>query len=304
MVQRHLTSALACAVVWCAASVFAQMGTGRVTGSVKDMEGNPVEGATITAASSTSERALEVTTGKDGKWALLGFRSGSYEFTFTAPGFKPQAYTQQVKQMGRNPSMDVVLEPLEQGQSSGGMGGVLGEANALFEQKDYAGAIAKYQEILSTEPTLYQVHYNIGSAQREMGQLDEARASFEKVLGQEPTHTAALVSIGDIFVQQGSLDEAVVYFEKAMDHTQDEIVPFNVAEIYMSRGEAAKALEFYMKSSERKPDWPEAHLKIAYAQVNLGDLAAARASFEKVVALAPDSPQAQVAEQMLASLPQ
>ncbi|HXV60934.1 MAG TPA: tetratricopeptide repeat protein [Vicinamibacteria bacterium] len=304
MHRRQFATLLSCAVLGCAVSASAQMGTGRVTGSVHDVEGKPIEGATITATSPESERTLEVTSDKDGKWALLGFRSGTYEFTFSAPGFKPQAYKQAIKQMGRNPSMDVVMEPLGQGQSGGAMGGLLEEANTLFEQKDYAGAIAKYEAILADEPTLYQVHYNIGSARREMGQLDEAKASYEKVLAQDPMNTAALVSVGDILVQQGDLDKAVEYFEKAIDQTQDEIVPFNVAEIYMSQGNAAKALEFYQLSSSRKPDWPEAHLKIAYAQVNLGDLAAARASFEKVVAIAPDSPQAQVAEQMLASLPQ
>ncbi len=145
-----------------ASAVMAQMGTGRVTGTVKDPDGKPIAGAKITATNPESERALEATSGKDGKWALLGFRSGTYEFTFTADGYKPQSYKNAIKQMDRNPSMDVVLEPLGMGQSAGGAGGKLQEANALLEQKHYAGAIAKYEEILVAEPTLYQVYYNIG----------------------------------------------------------------------------------------------------------------------------------------------
>ncbi len=305
MHQKRMTYAIACGVVLLAATAFAQLGTGRVTGSLKDVQGNPLTGATVTATSADGDKTLETTTDKDGKWALLGFRSGTWEFTFSAAGFQPQSYNNRVRQTGRHPVMDVVLEPLQQGRSGGdAAGGMLAEANALFEQSDYAAAMAKYEELFAVEPTLYQINYNIGSAQRELGQLDEALASFEKVLDMDPMHTASIISMGDVYAKKGDLDEAVAYFEKAIGQTKDEIVPFNVAEIYMSRGDAAKALEFYQISAERKPDWPEVHLKIAYAHLNTGDMAAARTAFETVVEVAPDSAQAQMAQQALAALPQ
>lgn len=288
-----------------AAFASAQMGTGRVTGTIKNTQGKPVEGVKITATTAGNDRELETTTDKDGKWALLGFRSGTYEFTFTAPGYKPQGYTNAVKQMGRNPSMDIVLEPLEAGQSGGGaVGAALDEANKFFDAKQYPEALAKYEEILVDQPTLYQVNYNIGSVYRQMGDLDKAREYYEKVLAEEPMNTAALVGIGDLLVDQGKLEESVPYFEKAIGQTTDEVVPFNVGEIYMSEGNAAKAIEYYKIAAERKPDWPEAHLKLAYAYLNTGDMAAARGAFEKVVEVAPDTPQAQMAQQALAALPQ
>ena len=300
MVKR--CTAFGVAFLLAAASVMAQMGTGRVTGTVKDPQGKPIAGAKITATNPESERALEATSDKGGKWALLGFRSGNYEFTFTADGYKPQAYTNAIKQMNRNPSMDVVLEPLEMGQSSGGSGGKLDEANQLLEQKQYPEAIAKYEEILAVEPTLYQICYNIGIAQREMGELDKAAASFQKVLEQEANNTSALVAVGDVLAAQGKLDEAVTYFEKAIGQTTDEVIPFNVAEIYFNQGNTAKALEYYQTASTRKPDWPEPYLKMGYAHLNAGNMDAAMASFQKVVEVAPDSPQAQMAQAALSSL--
>jgi tetratricopeptide (TPR) repeat protein len=300
MVKR--CTAFGVGVLLAATTVLAQMGTGRVTGTIKDPQGKPIAGAKITATNPESERALEATSDKGGKWALLGFRSGTYEFTFTADGYKPQAYTNAIKQMNRNPSMDVVLEPLEMGQSSGGSGGKLQEANQFLEQKQYPEALAKYEEILAAEPTLYQIYYNIGIAQREMGELDKAAASFQKVLDQEANNTSALIGIGDILVVQGKLDEAVTYFEKAIGQTTDEVIPFNVAEIYFNQGNTAKALEYYQTAATRKPDWPEPHLKMGYAHLNAGNMDAAIASFEKVVEVAPDSPQAQMAQAALSSL--
>jgi tetratricopeptide (TPR) repeat protein len=305
MLKRFVTFGVALLFSAGAAIATAQMGTGRVTGSVKDTNGKPIADAKVTATTGENEKALETTTGKDGKWALLGFRSGTYDFTFAADGFQPAAYKNAVKQMGRNPPMDVVLEALQMGQGSAGSaaGGKLDEANALFEQKQYQEAIAKYQELLATEPTLYQINYNIGAAYRELKDYDNAIAAFQKVLEQDGSNTASLVGMGDVLVAQGKLDDAVGYFEKAIDQTQDEVIPFNVAEIYFNKGNAAKAIEYYQKAAERKPDWPEPHLKLGFAYLNTGDMAAARASFEKVVEIAPDSPQAAAAKQTLASLP-
>ena len=301
MVKR--CTAFGLGVLLAATTLMAQMGTGRVTGSVKDPQGKPIVGAKITATNPESERALEATSDKSGKWALLGFRSGSYEFTFTADGYKPQAYTNAVQQMSRNPAMDVTLEPLQMGQSSGGgAGGKLDEANQLLEQKQYPEALAKYEELLATEPTLYQINYNIGIAQREMGELDKAAASFQKILDQEANNTSALIAIGDVLVLKGKLDEAVTYFEKAIVQTTDEVIPFNVAEIYFNQGNTAKALEYYQTAATRKPDWAEPHLKMGYAHLNAGNMDAAIAAFEQVVVVAPDSPQAQLAQAALSSL--
>jgi tetratricopeptide (TPR) repeat protein len=286
-----------------ASGALAQMGTGRVTGTVKDTNGKPIAGAAITANNPESDRPLETTSDKDGKWALLGFRSGTYEFTFVATGFQAAAYKNAVKQMGRNPSMDVVLEPLAAGRSSGGAaGGMLDAANQLFEQNQFAEAIAKYEELLAAEPTLYQINYNIGSAYRELKEFDKAIASYQKVLDQESNNVAALVSIGDVMIAQGKLDEAVTYFEKAISQTTDEVIPFNVAEIYFNQGNTEKALVYYQTASERKPDWPEPYLKMGYAQLNAGNMDGAIAAFEKVVEVAPESPQAQMAQQALSSL--
>jgi tetratricopeptide (TPR) repeat protein len=295
-------TAFAVAFLLASTTLTAQMGTGRVTGTVKDPQGKPIAGAKIKATNPESDRAIEGTADKDGKWALLGFRSGNYEFTFTADGYQPQSYTNNIKQMNRNPAMDVTLEPLQMGQSAGGAGGRLDEANQLLQQKQYPEALAIYEEILTAEPTLYQLYYNVGIVQREMGEFDKAAASFQKVLEQEADNTSALVALGDVYVAQGKLDEAVTYFEKAIGQTTDEVIPFNVAEIYFNLGNTAKALEYYQTASTRKPDWPEPHLKMGYAHLNAGNMDAAIASFQKVVEVAPDSPQAQMAQAALSSL--
>ena len=280
----------------------AQMGTGRITGTITDPEGNGVEGAVITVVDATGKK-LEGTSDENGKWSILGFRSGTYDFNIEAEGYRTRIAQKSVRQMGRN-ELDVVLVPLLAAvdRALESANALLNEANELLKQEQYSQAIAKYEELLVARPSFYQAHEFIGIAYREMGDYDAALAQFEKVLAEDARHAGALISLGDILVSQQKLDEALEYFEKAVDQTSDAIVPFNVAEIYFNQGDAAKALEYYQVAAEYKPEWADPHLKMGYAYLNTGDLDGAKVSFQKVVEVAPDSPQAQMAQAALSSL--
>jgi len=279
----------------------AQMGTGRVVGSTKDTQGNAIVGARITATDG-SGKTFEATTDDAGKWAIMGFRKGTYEFSFMAEGFQAQAYQQQVRQTGRNPSMDIIMEADAGAAAGGGGGSLLGEANAMFEEGRYDEALVIYEQTLADDPTLYQINLLIGNVHFMTKEFDKSKAAFEEVLVYEPMNTPALVTIGNILVEEQNFEEAIVYFEKAIDGTTNEIVPFNVAEIYFNQGNAAKAIDFYKIATERKPDWADGHLKLAYAYLNTGDMEQAAGAFEKVVEVAPDSQQAAMAQAALTSL--
>jgi Flp pilus assembly protein TadD len=307
MRNRYVVLVLLITLVVAAGELFAQMGTGRVSGTVKDTEGNPIEGAKIVAEMAGTDFSLEATTDDRGRWAILGFRKGSYQFTVTAPRHVPQQFTSPVSGLGKNPAVNVVLEQMTSGQAfaSGPAAETLSEANALYDAKDYAGAVAKYNEILAEFPDLYQIHLNVGNCYRDEGEFDKALAEYNLVLEQDPLHTGALVNVGDLMVRKGDLEHAVTYFEKAIEQApEDEVLPFNVAEIYFDQGDVEKAIEYYKRSSEVRPDWPEPYLKLGYAYLNLADMENAAAAFQKVIEVAPDTPQAQMAQAALSSIQQ
>ena len=248
---------LAVALILFAQPVLAQMGTGRVSGTVKDPAGNPIEGATITAQAGDSARVLEATSDDSGRWAILGFRSRAYDFSVQAPGFMPYNYQAPMKQAGKNPDMDLVLEPAQMGQSAGTGGGLLAEAQELHQAGRFEEALVKYDEVLAQDPTVYQINLNRGAVFRELNRLDEAKVAYQRVLEEEQDNPGAHVALADMAVKDGDLDTAVTHFEAAISATDDEIIPFNVAQIYFQNGEMDKAIEFYAEASDRRMDWAE-----------------------------------------------
>ena len=78
--------------------------------------------------------------------------------------------------MGKNPNINAVLEKMSSGQAfaTGPAAETLKEANALYDAKDFAAAIAKYQEILAEWPDLYQIHLNVGNCYREQADYEKA----------------------------------------------------------------------------------------------------------------------------------
>jgi tetratricopeptide (TPR) repeat protein len=290
-----------------ASELSAQMGTGRVAGTVKDTDGNDVAGATVMAEMTGTDFQLEATTDEKGRWAILGFRKGNYSFTFTAKGYIPQQFSTQVSGLGKNPNVNVVMEKMTSGQAfaAGEAAELMKEARGLYDAKDFAGALTKYQEILTTYPDIYQINVYLGNCNRELGNLDEALANYNIVLTEEPLNTVALVNVGDVYVRKGDFEHAVTYFEQALEQApEDEVLPFNVAEIYFDQGDVAGAIEYYKRAAAVKADWVEPQLKLGYAYINMADMENAAIHFKKVIEMAPDTPQAAVAQAALDSIQQ
>lgn len=294
---------VALGLLFVAQTAMAQMGTGRVSGTVKDQEGNPIAGATVTAQAGDSGRVLEATTDDRGRWAILGFRSRAYDFSVQAPGFMPYNYQAPMRQAGKNPDMDLVLERAQMGRSAGTGGGLLAEAQELHQAGRYDEALAMYDEVLTTDPTVYQINLNRAAVLRELGRPDDAKAAYQIVLDQEPGNAAALVSLGEMAMEDSDMNGALAFWEQAVDSTEDEVIPYNVAQISFQNGETEKAIEYYMIAADRRADWAEPFVQIGIVYLNMGDFPAAAEQFEMAIEVEPESAAAAQAQAMLDALP-
>lgn len=300
--------ALAALILALAVPAQAQLGQGRMRGTVTDPQGNPLEGVQVIAHNpEVSPSTLEATTDEDGDWALLGFNQATWEFTFRKEGYADVSVRKSVRMLARNPALDVTLEPLGS-EVSGVEGGsnveLFNEGTELFQAEDYSGAIAKWEEFLAANPDVYQVHQNIGVAYRRLGELDKAREHLDEVLEQDTDDVRAHTVMGEILVEQGETQAALPHFEHVVEASPDDpAVFYNIGEIYFEAGNSARAIEYYQQATEVDPEFLPAHQQLGYAHINTGDEEQAIAAFERYLELAPEgSEEAAVVRDILEAL--
>src|SRR5580700_6009018 len=74
----------------CAAAAMAQVPTGSITGTVKDSQGLPVEGVTVTLVNQETNATFKSQTGSAGGYQFAHIDYGLYKVTASKPGFKTE----------------------------------------------------------------------------------------------------------------------------------------------------------------------------------------------------------------------
>ena len=134
-------------------AAFAQ--SARAVGTVKDTNGRPIKGATVRAVNrDASPSQITSTTDDKGRWAMIGLKTGTWQFTAEAPGFTPVQASAPVR-VAAAPPMGFALA-----RDPGPIPGALDKnvlqsvtaANALRDRGQYDQALAAYQQIREQNP--------------------------------------------------------------------------------------------------------------------------------------------------------
>jgi len=305
---------LAALIVLVAGPAFSQAGhgKGRLGGLLVDPDNKPVAGIKMTLTFSENKNLVfEDTTGKKGEWSFIGLGTGNWTLSASVPGYQPVDQTISVSQLAVNPKVQVVLKKPEkipgvlQDEKSVEL---LEQGNQLYKDGKYDEAIAAYQKFQETNPGLYQIQISIADCYREKGEFDKAIALYNEVIGQSASDATmgrdmaakALAGIGNSHLKQGRLQEAQGFFEKSIETSpKDEILAYNVGEIYFSNQALDPAIRYFELAAQIKPSWPDPFLKLGYVYLNKADNAKAAESFEKFLALEPEGERAALAKNIL-----
>ena len=304
------TVALGAALVASALPATAQ--TGRVGGTVKDQQGQPVKGATVVAENpSSSPSSFTATTDDKGRFSIIGLRSGTWKITASAPGFTPSGGSVPIRTIGApNPPVDITLAPGASGPT-GALAGVntkelqgeLQKAEELMNQQNYDGAIAAYQAILTKTPALTMINLQIGRAYRMKKDYDSALGVYKKVLETEPTNERAKIEIGMTNLEKGDFAAAETALgEAAQSPTASREVFYNLGEVKFAKGETDEAMKAYQRAIDTDPNWGKPLFKLGLGYLQKADTKNAIAMMEKVIAVDPNSQEAAQAKALIEQL--
>jgi tetratricopeptide (TPR) repeat protein len=143
------------------------------------------------------------------------------------------------------------------------------EGMAYYKEGRYGMAIDRLREALRRNPNDSDAHYQLGTALQKQNHLREALAEYESAHRIAPRSPEPLVNAGWVLRELG---------------------------------EKAPALERYRAASGLRPADASLRLEVGLLEENLGDLDAARASYETILRLAADPAVQRAAREHLAGL--
>ncbi len=253
-------------VLFVAASfLFAQAykGRGKVRGFVYDEEGKPIEGVTVKLYCVKADSGFETKTNKKGEWKALWIRGGTWYIDFYKVGYEPKKIVVELKELSRNPDIEVTLKKVKGLVLSKEILDLLDKGNKLFDQKKYNEAIKVYEEILQKYPDAYIINKNIGNCYFAMEQYDKAEEYYKKVLEKDPNNVDILIAIGNCYMNRGDAETAVKWYNKIkFEQINDPIVLYNLGTIYYNHGRYDMALKYYKRAVELNKKFLDAYYQL------------------------------------------
>jgi tetratricopeptide (TPR) repeat protein len=281
----------------------AAQAAGRISGTVSDQAGNPIEGVQVTALSpSLDSFKIEKTTNKKGKFVIAFTDSGlRYVIEIKKDGY--QTIMAPINPVaGQTQLVEYVLLPAEgdeQGAASraamtGASRAVLVYNEGVEAQRagDLELAAKKYNEAAGMNPDLAAPHTSLAAIAHMQGDYPAAAAEAEKALVIDPTDARAMQIRFDAYRLAGDKEKAkeaeqAIRELGGLSETAARI--FNEGAEAYNTGDMATAISKFQQAADLDPTLVQARLVLAKLYLSQGSLSEALARAEEVVALEPDN---------------
>lgn len=298
-------------------STHAFAAAGRVRGSVKDVDGKPIEKAAISIVS-TGEVTQTYTahTNAKGEYIHIGIVPGTYRVSVSKEGYKPvdYAYSEvKVTLSDRGTVVDFKMKPDVPQPAEAQLEATQTESPAIQEAKVGLAAlkegksdeaIASFQKALQLDPSLSSVHYNLGAAYERKENYAKAREHFQEAIKLKPDFGEAYLSIGNSYLAERKFDapaiEALIKATELLPQSYNAF--YNLGVCYSNTGKYAEAEAAYRKAIGVNPAEPVAHYQLAMALLGQSKNPEAKAEFLKYLELNPNAADRAEVEELIKSL--
>ncbi|KAJ8762861.1 hypothetical protein K2173_022990 [Erythroxylum novogranatense] len=161
------------------------------------------------------------------------------------------------------------------------------------------GIISKYPNLPfdQQDPEDSQHDYN-HSDKKVNGDRDDKQESFraEAVISSDSYGKLAqsFQAQGNELAEEGKYQEALMKWEASLNLIpENAILHEQKAQVLLELGDAWNALKAATRATEMEPSWAEAWITLGRAQLNFGEPDGAIDSFDRALAIKPDSKEAQ-----------
>ncbi len=147
--------------------------------------------------------------------------------------------------------LEMAIMNVEQGRIKEGLSQYKQVAWLYWEKCMLIEAAETYKRAILLLPDDIEIHLNLGSIYRELGQLEDAKNAFRFILKYDLKNIKALTELGLVCKEKGEIDSAILAFRKVL-----EINPVKaeaaeeLGELYLIRGQTEDSIKAYYNAAE------------------------------------------------------
>jgi Tfp pilus assembly protein PilF len=132
-------------------------------------------------------------------------------------------------------------------------------------------AIEHFEAAIGAQPERPDGYFNLGTALRLGGRLDEAVAQYQRAIRLRPAYMLAYSQLGALLLQLGRGDEALEVYQQAVRaDPQHAGAHNNLGSVLMQRGALNEAETQFREALRLDPTWADAHYNIAHVLQSQG----------------------------------
>jgi tetratricopeptide (TPR) repeat protein len=264
--------------------------SGGIAGQIIGVDGKPLAKAKVEFTRTDVPGTYDIKTGKDGKFGYYTLPVGTFNVTVEVPGQKkPVEIGKSVRtKQGSVVELDGNLQKMQE-QANAGMpppppGMTPEQAEAYQKQlkaKEAANKkLGQLNELLTQNKTY-----------ADAKQYDKAIAVMEQAVSIDQTHDVLFANLAEDYAAAKQYDKAADAYQKAIALAPDNAsYVTNLGTVYAKEGKTAEANAAFAKAETLNPAAAStAMYNAAVIQLNAGNIDAASAAFDKLLAIDPNN---------------
>jgi len=154
----------------------------------------------------------------------------------------------------------------------------------LNKEKNYAAALAQYQEIVAVFPESLGDWHRVGVVKHKLGDFEGAAQAWHNLVSQDPTQTEIWLNLAFMLYEQGKLDESLEIYDQVRSSNPDNHKAFFMAgKIMLEQKKWDQTLEMLTMQIQRDSLATNSWLLIAQAFRHKGDINRAQQALAKYI---------------------
>jgi tetratricopeptide (TPR) repeat protein len=308
--KRFLFASCALALLTLAAPL-AQAQTGTARGRVVDDKDQGIADVKIKVEYLGGvTRVVNVTTNKKGEYTQVGLQPGMYKFTAAKDGYQGGYLETKVNLGEVTPIPDIKLHSMEaaraaaQEAAGGSLAGPFKAALELLQANKLTEAEAAFTDLAAKNPSVPQIHYNLGQIHLRQGDNAGAEAAYRKAIEADAGYVEGYIALSNLFMTTRQMDKALELSQKAAaDNPGEARLQLQLGVVLFNSNKYDEAGAAFTKALAVDPAMSEANYYLGTIAVTQNKVAEAVSYLEKYMASNPPAGQnRQAAEGLLGYL--